>query len=231
MPYKDLIKRNACQLSYYYRNRDKVLAKQIEYNKKNKDVINAIKRENYKRLDNKERLRNVKLQTEYQEFLILLKSKPCTDCKQCYPSYVMQFDHVPDLGIKEFEISNGANHPIDKVILELTKCELVCANCHYYRTTQRHGKRVTSLTKFEEYVRLKRQTCESCKDCHTQFPWQMMHFDHVPERGPKLFSLSRIRGKTFYEIDIEMAKCDLVCANCHVKRTFDREQGIYNKRV
>lgn len=59
----------------------------------------------------------------------------------------------------------------------------------------------------------------SCADCGGKFPPCCMHFDHVPERGPKLFNL----GSGDYSIkavQAEIAKCDIVCANCHAIRTW-----------
>ena len=61
-----------------------------------------------------------------------------------------------------------------------------------------------------------------CMDCGVMYPSYVMDFDHV--RGKKSFNLSKggTRGKG--SIDREVAKCDLVCANCHRERTHQREQ-------
>jgi hypothetical protein len=50
----------------------------------------------------------------------------------------------------------------------------------------------------------------------------MMDFDHV--RGEKLFDVSRMVGPglSLELIKAEIAKCDVVCANCHRIRTFER---------
>jgi hypothetical protein len=49
-----------------------------------------------------------------------------------------------------------------------------------------------------------------------------MHFDHV--RGEKLFNISRCawHGITLAKLKVEIAKCDVVCANCHAIRTHER---------
>lgn len=67
------------------------------------------------------------------------KSKPCTDCGVQYPTWVMQFDHVPERGRKLFGLSNA--RCIEKVPEEIAKCDVVCANCHAERTHQRHQQR------------------------------------------------------------------------------------------
>lgn len=61
------------------------------------------------------------------------KDKPCADCKIKYPYYVMQFDHVR--GTKVGDISRMvANRQLAKILEELPKCDVVCANCHAVRT-------------------------------------------------------------------------------------------------
>ena len=67
-----------------------------------------------------------------------------------------------------------------------------------------------------------------CMDCGKSYPWYVMDFDHV--RGGKKFNLSIVGSMvcSFEKIDKEIAKCDLVCANCHRIRTFNRRQGNYS---
>jgi len=61
----------------------------------------------------------------------------------------------------------------------------------------------------------------ACADCGVQYPAVVMDFDHV--RGQKRFNLSKAVQSpfslTFEEIRAEIAKCDVVCANCHRIRT------------
>lgn len=65
------------------------------------------------------------------------KSQRCTDCKRKYPPYVMQFDHVR--GEKRFDIGSRANH-LGRLIEEIAKCDVVCANCHSIRTHTRRNE-------------------------------------------------------------------------------------------
>lgn len=53
-----------------------------------------------------------------------------------------------------------------------------------------------------------------------------MQFDHVPGRGPKLLNLNygAVVTKGIKTLEEEIAKCDLVCANCHATRTWERMQ-------
>ncbi len=64
------------------------------------------------------------------------KEIPCADCGVQYPYYVMQFDHVR--GHKEFNIGPiGPTVGRDRLLAEIAKCEVVCANCHAERTHSR----------------------------------------------------------------------------------------------
>ena len=73
---------------------------------------------------------------------------------------------------------------------------------------------------------LKEQKQKPCIDCGGTFPTYCMDFDHVPERGEKLIEVSQMarRKSSWALIHAEIAKCDLVCANCHRVRTHDRRQ-------
>lgn len=66
-----------------------------------------------------------------------LKSKPCTDCGSSFNPWQMHWDHLRD---KEFNISSGMfRYSWERVLLEIAKCELVCANCHADRTYKRNA--------------------------------------------------------------------------------------------
>lgn len=59
-----------------------------------------------------------------------------------------------------------------------------------------------------------------CADCGGRYPPECMDFDHLPDRGPKEFRISRALYRAGRErIAAEVAKCEVVCANCHRIRT------------
>lgn len=61
------------------------------------------------------------------------KSRPCMDCKIQYPSWVMEFDHrIPSQKINK--VSRVEGFSINRLITEINKCDIVCANCHAERT-------------------------------------------------------------------------------------------------
>ena len=66
-----------------------------------------------------------------------LKSEPCLDCGGSFPPWVMQFDHR-DPKTKLERIARMVTHSWKKVLEEVDKCDLVCANCHANRTYLRN---------------------------------------------------------------------------------------------
>lgn len=61
-----------------------------------------------------------------------------------------------------------------------------------------------------------------CTDCGRVFPPQVMQWDHLPGYQ-KLGDLSEdFWGRPREDVLAEIAKCELVCTNCHTIRTFER---------
>ncbi len=112
MAYRDKEKYRLAQRNWYYKNKDKVRA-----TRKN-------------------------IRERKSEFVRALKAIPCSDCKNAYPYFVMEFDHYS--GTKQKNISDMINYRSSWVELknEVRKCEVVCVNCHRIRTFERktnHG--------------------------------------------------------------------------------------------
>lgn len=64
-------------------------------------------------------------------------SPVCPDCKSAHPYHRLEFDHV--VGQKSFDISSARRlkPSMARLLDEMKKCELVCANCHRDRTHAR----------------------------------------------------------------------------------------------
>jgi hypothetical protein len=66
-----------------------------------------------------------------------------------------------------------------------------------------------------------------CMDCKVWYPYYVMDFDHV--RGRKHKNVAElIDTLSKKKIDEEIAKCEIVCSNCHRIRTHDR---LMNKKA
>lgn len=62
-----------------------------------------------------------------------------------------------------------------------------------------------------------------CTDCKRFFSWVVMEFDHRDGRQSRLELIAYRVHRSRAKLMEEMAKCDLVCANCHRVRTYDRD--------
>ena len=104
MPYKDEVKQKSAQQSHYRKN--------IERYREQSRAAKAQKQEEINRI----------------------KSVPCMDCGIQYPPFVMDFDHrdptMKTNGVSRLQRSAGWS----KVLEEINKCDIVCANCHRIRT-------------------------------------------------------------------------------------------------
>src|SRR5690606_17652162 len=132
-----------------------------------------------------------------------------------YPFFVMDFDHR-DPSTKVADISHMVKTyvPWPKVLEEIAKCDLVCVRCHRLRTYQGDfnyhthrwvGARAALDATKEE---------NPCFDCEGFFKACQMDFDHIS--GVKEASITDLLNQNrFDEIASEIAKCQLVCANCH----------------
>ena len=78
-----------------------------------------------------------------------------------------------------------------------------------------------------QYLRdLKTKT--PCVDCGINYPYYVMDFDHV--RGQKHANVMELVSTlSKKKIDEEIAKCEIVCSNCHRIRTHMRKIAKKNK--
>lgn len=71
---------------------------------------------------------------------------------------------------------------------------------------------------------IKEVKSQPCTDCGVCYPWYVMHFDHLPEYE-KDTQVSNMRCWSLQRIQKEIAKCEVVCANCHAERTYSRSHA------
>lgn len=88
--------------------------------------------------------------------------------------------------------------------------------------TREQARRINAARYARQRAMLAERRAVPCADCGLYEP-AIMDFDHVPERGPKLFNISvGVRGLA--TLEAELAKCDVVCPNCHRRRTIRRQE-------
>ncbi len=124
---------------YYSANKEMILLKNELYRMNNRKQAN--KRSSvhyYSNLKENRRKGNEYKHTKRAELRRLLresKNKPCVDCLGWFEYYQMHFDHR-DPTTKEFNISRALScaWSSQRILKEITKCDVVCANCHATRT-------------------------------------------------------------------------------------------------
>lgn len=63
-------------------------------------------------------------------------------------------------------------------------------------------------------------------DCKQSFPYYVMDFDHRdPSKKEANVGSLRRDGASLEALKTEIAKCDIVCANCHRVRTHKKKDG------
>jgi hypothetical protein len=83
---------------------------------------------------------------------------------------------------------------------------------------ERNKKRVAEMRAYiQEY-----KESRGCTDCGVKYPFYVLHLDHLPGFEKK-FDIAKLGLISSMEkLNEELAKCEVVCANCHAKRTYER---------
>lgn len=83
----------------------------------------------------------------------------------------------------------------------------------YEAARKKRNERVVFLQEYKQ--------SRGCADCKEMYPYWILEFDHV--RGKKIANLSTMaRTHNMEDLKKEVAKCDVVCGNCHKNRTWTR---------
>jgi hypothetical protein len=114
-----------------------------------------------------------------------------------------------------------------------------CRVCHreyqraYYEKHKAYYLELQSK-RVERNRRLIRQAKNvPCADCGIRYPHYIMDFDHRPGEK-KCFNLSIAAGHprlSQAKIEAEIAKCDVLCSNCHRERTYQRRRARRAERL
>ncbi len=138
-----------------------------------------------------------------------LSTKICPQCRRELP--------LSDFGVR----TNG-------------KPQHWCRTCHceYQRAYYKRHKQYYFALEQDRLERIRQLLREAkdrpCADCGCRYPYYVMDFDHRPGEK-KRFNLANTNSqawRSFQNIQAEIAKCDVVCANCHRERTHQRREWI-----
>lgn len=123
---------------HYLRNRDKILERTRDYYHANKDRYCELERERYKR-DRTKRIAAAKARgKKHREWAKKLKATfSCMECGESHPA-TLDFHHR-DPATKEYNVARLLSTTMarKKILAEIEKCDVLCANCHrklHYQT-------------------------------------------------------------------------------------------------
>lgn len=88
-----------------------------------------------------------------------------------------------------------------------------------YRATQAAGTRRSKARRIAVLHQIK--VAAGCADCGYHSHAEALDFDHRPG-VEKVFSIAQEPHRPWAVMETEIAKCDVVCANCHRVRTASR---------
>ncbi len=145
-------------------------------------------------------------------------------CRQCFKDREKRIREEfraknPDQRLRQF-CKNGHDTHITGRDLK-ANC-VACRAPYHAAYREKNRERLTAGSvarrkKVREEVRAYRAE-KGCKDCGIKDP-RILHFDHL---GNKNFTIGSGIGVARTRLWAEIAKCEVVCSNCHMIRTWER---------
>lgn len=170
--------------------------------------------------------------------VLKLEKGPCVDCSET-DIRVLEFDHLHG------KIDRVGRRPLDMMRREAKKCVMRCRRCHRIRSEVESRKkyrnfRYSSKTENKQAIRkrkkmlmirskLKIGKCQECGWFNKDFTCTL-DFDHQ-DPSQKFVRVSRMVNHCYSDDNIkkEIAKCQLLCANCHhLKTIYERGVTLYD---
>jgi len=137
--------------------------------------------------------------------------KTCTRCKQHKP--ISQYGNTAD---KKLSACRECINKAQKI--------QYANNKKYYLDRNRERRAINR----EWYQEIKNKT--PCVKCGNQYPYYVMDYDHI-EPTNKILCVAQMMGFSRKAILNEMAKCELLCANCHRIKTYETSNRQQQHRI
>jgi hypothetical protein len=148
----------------------------------------------------------------FQIFSIFINMKRCTKCEE-------------NLSIDKFPIMNKKTGKISSMCLD---CKREYDREYWKNNKEAKGEiknehaKKNRITKRKYIIELLKNS--KCVDCGNS-DWRVLEFDHR-NRETKSFNIADAVSYSIENIQKEIDKCDIVCANCHNIRTIE-QRGYY----
>jgi hypothetical protein len=142
----------------------------------------------------------------------------------------MDYDHVPGRGEKIKGVSRMVldNTSKEIILLEITKCDLVCLLCHNRRTHVRFDEvlgddrkyRPHNIRNIDIINEFKNKPCAMCGQQYESFNMQIDHIDPTT----KLYDVCDLKSRKLEILQAELTKCQVLCALCHRRKSIVEQQ-------
>lgn len=107
-----------------------------------------------------------------------------------------------------------------------TTCKSCCngnSKSHYHRNVDQYLRK-NVLNKEKNRALVRKLKGSPCTDCGIEYPYYVMDFDHLSDKD---FNISSGTYTTATNVlRRELAKCEVVCSNCHRERSFRRLSAL-----
>lgn len=128
------------------------------------------------------------------------------------------FGEPPDLGSGVCRFDSCRKYSMDKQERQRQYVK------DHYDSNKQYYLDKNKRKKAELRAYLNEQKDKPCTDCGVKYPHYVMDFDHLPG-SVKLCNPSTLANcGSLKKLKEEIAKCELVCSNCHRVRTYLRSQ-------
>lgn len=98
------------------------------------------------------------------------------------------------------------------------RCHANYQKAHYAKNKAYYREKARAKEKLIQSIIKAKKESTPCMDCGRMYPSYVMDYDH---RGDKLYNIAKMaRVGSLKKLAVEMAKCDIVCSNCHRERTW-----------
>jgi len=160
----------------------------------------------------------------------LKSNTPCMDCGQIYEPFCMDYDHVPEKGLKIKPVTRMLldNSPKEIILEEIKKCDLICLLCHNKRTYDRFNEKLGDDRKYRAHQIRNINIINDFKDkpcniCEIQYELYNMQIDHI-DPSTKLYDVCDLKNYKESTLLSELSKCQVLCALCHRRKSIEEQQ-------
>jgi len=138
----------------------------------------------------------------------------CIECGYSACLEALQFHHR-ESATKRFSLANFSGS-YQHMRAEAEKCDLLCANCHRLRHTSADvGLNATVALRRKKKIMAIEWFGGACLGCRERYPPTVLEFHHWDSREKEFEIATGGMGRSWPAIVDELAKCVMLCANCH----------------